>query len=221
MFFAAVIVAAAIGGAGSEGAGAPPDGTYNYSITQSGSAIGTSTVTIKRSVGGIAIHETETLGQESFVVDETLASDTLNPKTYVATYVKGTGSQTARVEFDRTGATVTLDGVPSSSFFSLPAGVPNAYVLELSLMTGFVALPAQLRATKASQFLQIVPSQVISLTSRVSSVTAGDRPADVPSGDVSLTIGGRVSFDEWYDPNTYILHAVSVPIQDVLIKLTK
>jgi len=222
MFLVAVVVAAAVSAAGSStGAGTPPDGTYNYSITQGGSAIGNSTVTIKRTPDNIALHETETLGQLNYVVDETLDANTLNPKTYVATYTKGTGSQTARVAFDRTGATVTFDGIAGNEFFALPAGVKNAYVLESSIMTGFLMLPAQLHASRANQFLQVMPSEVAQLTGRVSGATAGPRPASLPSNDVSLSIGGRVSFDEWYDPNTYILHAVSVPIEDVLIQLTK
>lgn len=221
MFLAAVIAAAVGASASSGGAAAPPDGTYNYSITQSGSPIGTSTVTLKRSAGSITIHESETLGAVSSVVDETLDAGTLDPKTYLATYTKGGGSQTAHVSFDRAGATITLDGVPGNTSFNLPAGIRNAYVLESAIMTGFLMLPAQIHSSRASQFLQVVPSDVAQLTGRVSQTTAGPRPADLPSGDVSLAIGGRISFDEWYDPNTYVLHAVSVPLQDVLIKLTK
>lgn len=223
MFLVAVVVAAVVSATGSSAsAGSPPDGTYNYSITQAGSPIGTSTVTIKRSPDNISVHETETLGDLNYVVDETLDANTLDPKTYVATYTKGTGSQTARVTFDHTGATVTFDGVAGNQFFGLPSGVKNAYVLESSIMTGFLMLPAQLHASRVNQFLQIMPSEVAQVTSRVSGATAGPRPDSLPSGDISLSIGsGRVNFDEWYDPNTYVLHAVSVPIQDVLIKLTK
>ena len=100
-------------------AAAPPDGTYNYSITQSGSQIGTSTVIVKRVGSDVTVHETETLGTLSFVIDEVLDSATLNPKTYVASYTKDTYTQTARGSFDRSGATVSFDGVPGTQVFPL------------------------------------------------------------------------------------------------------
>ena len=69
--------------------------------------------------------------------------------------------------------------------------------------------------------MQIIPSGVESLTSRVTGQTAGPRPTGVPASDTSLSIASHVNFDEWYDPSTFVLHDVSVPIQDVQIKLTK
>lgn len=221
MIFLAVVAAATVGAAPMNDAGAPPDGTYSYSITQAGSQLGTSTVTVKRNGANIVLHETETMGTLSFVVDETLDSSTLNPKTYVASYTKDSYTQTARGAFDRSGATVSFDGVPGNQVFPLTSGNRNAYVLEQSLLTGFFMLPAQIHATRASQFMQVVPSQVLTLTSRINGTPAGPKPASIPAQDVSLAIGSKVNFDEWYDPNTFVLQAVSVPVQDVLIKLTK
>jgi hypothetical protein len=219
MLFLAAVVAATVAAAPANGS--PPDGTYNYSITQSGSQIGTSTVTLKHAGADLTIHESETMGDLSFVVDETVDAASLTPKSYVATYTKGTGSQTARAAFDRTGATVSLDNVPGTQFFPLTGGLKNAYVLELSIITGLFLLPAQIHASNASQFLDIIPSGVASLPNHVISQAAGPRPAGVPNGDASLSIASRVNFDEWYDPTTYVLHDVSIPMQDVLIKLTK
>jgi hypothetical protein len=219
MLFLAAVVAATVAAAPANGS--PPDGTYNYSITQSGSQIGTSTVTLKHSGTDLTVHESETMGDLSFVVDETVDAATLAPETYVATYTKGTGSQTARTTFDRTGATVSFDNVPGTQFFPLTSGLKNAYVLELSILTGLFLLPAQIHESNASQFLEIIPSDVASLTNRVSSQATGPRPAGVPNTDASLSVASRSNFDEWYDPGTYLLHDVSFPTQDVLIKLTK
>jgi hypothetical protein len=221
MILLAVIAAATVSSAPVGGAATPPDGTYNYSITQSGSQIGTSTVTVKHSGSDITLHEAETMGTLTFVVDETVDGTTLDPKTYVASYTKDNYTQTARGAFDRNGATVTFDGVPGSQAFPLSGGNRNAYVLEQSLLTGFFLLPAQIHASRATQFMQVIPSQVLVLTSRIGATTAGPKPAQVPAQDVALAVQSKVDFDEWYDPNTYVLQAVSVPIQDVLIKLTK
>jgi hypothetical protein len=220
MLFLAAVVAAAVSG-GSANAPTPPDGTYNYSIVQSGTEIGTSTLTVKHSGPNITIHETQTMGELSFVVDETLDALTLAPESYVATYAKGTGSQTARAGFDRGGATVTFDGVAGSEEFPLTSSVRNAYVLESSIMTGFFLLPAQIRESRASQFLQVIPSLVQSMVTHVNSQAVGPRPQGTPQSDASLSIASRVNLDEWYDPNSLVLDTVSVPIQDVIIKRTK
>jgi hypothetical protein len=221
MIFLAVVAAATIGAAPVGTAAAPPDGSYTYSINQSGSQIGTSTVTLKHTGSDISVHETETLGTLSFVIDEVLDATTLDPKTYVASYTKDTYTQTARGSFDRSGASISFDGVPGSQSFPFTDGSKNAYVLEQSLLTGFFMLPAQIHASRASQFMQVVPSQVLTLTSRINATTAGPRPAGLPAQAVPLSVGSKVNFDEWYDPGTFVLEAVSVPIQDVLIKLTK
>lgn len=200
---------------------APPDGTYKYTITQNGATIGTSTVSIKRQASSLTLHETQTRGDWSFVVDETLDANTLAPKTYVATYVKGDGSQGARAAFDGAGATVTHDGIPGSTYFRLPGGVRNGYVLESSLLTGFLMLPAQLHAARAWQFSQIIPSEMEQVTNRVSLTPEASRPDGVPAGSSVLSLAGMVDQDLWYDSASYVVTAVNVPIQDVLIKLNK
>jgi hypothetical protein len=233
MLVAALVATFLVASSGSTAAGsgstatAPGDGTYNYSILQNGSPIGTSSVTVKRSDIGISLHETETLDQMNFAVDETLDAATLAPKSYVATYQRGAGSQTARVIFDDKGATMTFDGTNTNQPLPLPAGVKNGYVIEGALMTGFLFLPAQIHATKATDFAQYIPSKVLQGAGHVDSTGHPVRPAGVPAGDVSLSIrftvplGPSVNLDEWYDPATFALHAVSVPDQNVLMKVTK
>jgi hypothetical protein len=229
MLTAALVIAAALqaasGAASSQtasGVGAPPDRTYTYSITQNSASIGTSTVTVKRTDAGITVHETETINGSNFVADETLDSQTLAPKGYSATYPypQGTGSLTAHVSFGRSGATVRFDGIDGVSTISLPSGVHAGFVLELSLMTGFLFLPAQIQAANVSQFSQILPSRVLQQVSRVDK-NQGSPPSGVPANDVGIAIAASVNFDEWYDPVTFVVNEVSVPSQNVLIKLTK
>ena len=228
MFLAALVVAAAVSASpspapGSHGAAAPPDGVYTYTITQAGNAMGKSSVTIKRSDIGLTIHEAQTLsGSHSFVVDEILDSLTLAPKAYVGSYSMGNDSPSvARAAFDRGGATVTIDGVPGTAPLPNPRGVKDAYVMEGSLVSGFALLPAQIHSSRATQFSEIVPRQVLQILGRVEPHPGTTRPTGVPAGDAVLSVSSSVNFDAWYDPATFVLHAVSVPSQQVLISLTK
>ncbi len=221
----ATVLQAASGAAATQAptnAAAPPDGTYTYSIAQNSAPIGTSTVTVKRTDAGITVHENETVNGSNFVADETLDAQTLAPKGYTATYPypQGSGSLTAHVSFGRGGATVRFDGIDGVSTIALPSGVHVGFVLELSLMTGFLFLPAQIEAANVAQFSQILPSRVLQQTSRVDK-NQGSPPTGVPANDVSIGIAASVNFDEWYNPTTFVVHEVSVPSQNVLIKLTK
>jgi hypothetical protein len=228
LFLAAFVVAAAVSAAPSptpapNGAAAPADGVYNYTITQAGNSLGKSTVTIKRSDIGLTIHETETvLGTHSFVIDEILDALTLAPKAYVGSYSIGDDSPSvARAAFDRAGATITIDGVPGTAPLPYPRGVKDAYVMEGSLVTGFALLPAQIHSSRATQFSEIVPRQVLQIQGRVEPHPGITRPSGVPAGDAVLSVSSSVNFDAWYDPATFVLHAVSVPSQQVLISLAK
>ena len=225
--FLALVVAAAVSASPSpvpvsNGAPAPADGVYNYTITQAGGEIGKSAVTIKRSDIGLTVHETETLqGSYSFIVDEILDSLTLAPKAYVGSYSRSGDSSVARAAFDRGGATVTIDGVPGAAPLPTPSGVKDMYVVEGSLVSGFALLPAQLHSSKATQFSQIVPRQVLQIPGRVEPHPGATRPSGVPATDALLSVSSTVNFDAWYDPGTFVLHALSVPSQQVLISLNK
>jgi hypothetical protein len=200
---------------------APPDGTYTYTIAKAGTVTGKTSVTVKRAGASIALHETGTNDVYSFVVDETLDAATLAPQTYIGTYMKGNASQVARVTFDSKGAVETRDGVSGSADLPLPPGDKNSYALEYVIMTGFLMLPAQLHASGATSFSQIMPAEVLEFPARTDPIPAGPRPTGVPAADVSLTVQSGVTFDIWYDPVTYIVHAVSVPTQNLLISLAK
>ena len=89
-------VAAAIIGAGIIDTASPaaspaasaaiPDGTYTYEFRQSGAAIGTAVIAVKRSGGTIRTHEIATLSGRSFVVDQTLEGATFVPRSLGAVY---------------------------------------------------------------------------------------------------------------------------------------
>ncbi len=228
MLLAAVAVAATLGAspgptpASAAGASAPPDGSYNYSITQDGAEIGKSSLAIKRTDMGVTVHESETMQTSySFVIDEIFDMATLAPRAYTGVYTRGTDTTTVHAAFDRSGATVTIDNTTGTAPLPNPPGIKDVYVLEGAEMSGFAMLPAQIHASRATQFSQILPRRVIQLVCRVDQHAGAARPSGVPAGDALLSINGQVNFDEWYDPVTFVVHALSVPSQQVLITLTK
>ncbi len=226
MFLAALVVAAAVSATPTAGANpgapAPADGTYNYTITKGTDTIGKSSVTIKRSDIGLTVHETESVTPFNFTIDEIVDNSTLDPKAYTGTYARGSETQTTvRVAFDKSGATVTIDGVAGTAPLPNPPGISNAYPLEFQLMTGYAMLPAQIHAAKASRFSQIAPRLVLQYVAHVDPHSAAQRPSGVPANDALLSVRGQQDFDEWYDPSTFVVHALSVPSQQLLVTLTK
>ncbi len=203
---------------------APPDGTYSYSIDRASANIGTSTVTVKRSGDAIVVHETQTMPAQKLAVtvDETLAGSQLAPKSYVGNYAREGGTPVVvRMTFNASGAAATVDGASGSTTLSLPSRISSGYVIEGALLTGFLFLPAQLHASRATAFAGIVPSKLTQITDTVDRGMRPVRPPGAPANDVAVSIRGPVDFQEWYDPTTFVLDAVSVPSQNVLIHLTK
>jgi len=234
MLVAAVLIAAAVSAAsstaaspaatagGAGGAPAPPDGSYSYSIQQGGTDVGKSSLKIQRSEIGISLHETQTLSLSyTFNIDAIFDPASLAPRAFTGTYARGADSSTVRVAVDRNGATVTIDGVPGTAPFPNQRGIKNVYLLEGTTMSGFFMLPAQLHASRASEFSQVLPRTMLQFLGRVNPRPSAARPAGVPPGDAVLSISGQANVDEWYDPATFVVHAVSVPSQQLLLTLKK
>ena len=218
MVFAALVVAASL-------AAAPPDGTYSYDLQQSGTSIGSATVTLKHADAGILIHEKQDikLGSSSmnYVVDETLDPGSLAPRSYVATYTKDGTPAVIRMALDSGGVRGSIDGVSGISAVTLPTDTKANFIVELSLLSGYVALPAQVSAAHVSKFAEVVPSQFIAVENHVQQNMNPVRPSGVPAQDVPLSISSNVDYDIWYDPLNYTVHAVVVSTQNVIFKLTK
>jgi hypothetical protein len=216
MVFAALLVAAAV-------AVAPPDGTYSYSIEQASATIGSATVTVKHGDAGIQVRETQSdkvsTSSRSYAVDETLDPGSLAPRSYVGTYTQDGTPAVFRMAFDSSGARASVDGVSGVTSVPLPPGTRSAFVVELSLMSGYLFLPAQVNAAKTSKFAAVIPSELDAVVNRVDSNMNPIRPAGIPPQDISLSVsGGQMSYDEWYDPLSFVVHAVS--FQNGVVRLT-
>lgn len=216
MLIAALTVAAAL-------AVAPPDGTYSFSIEQTSASIGTATVTVKRADSGLQIHEKQDLKMNatsrSYAVDETLDPASLAPRTYVGTYSQDGTPAVFRMAFDASGARASVDGVNGVTSVTMPPGTKAAFIAELSLMSGYLFLPAQVNAARVTKFAAVVPSELDAVVNHVDANMNPGRPAGVPPQDVPLSIsGGAMNYDEWYDPLSFVVHAVT--FNNGVIRLT-
>ncbi|MDQ6780181.1 MAG: hypothetical protein M3Z37_03375 [Candidatus Eremiobacteraeota bacterium] len=216
MFLAALSVAAAL-------AVAPPDGTYSFSIEQTSVSIGTTTVTVKRADAGVQIHEKQDLKMNatsrSYAVDETLDAASLAPRTYVGTYSQDGSPAVFRMAFDAAGARASVDGVNGVTAVVMPPGTKAAFIAELSLMSGYLFLPAQVSAARVTKFAAVVPSELDAIVNHVETNMNPSRPSGIPPQDVPLSIsGGAMSYDEWYDPLSFVVHAVT--FSNGVIRLT-
>ena len=89
-------------------------------------------------------------------------------------------------------------------------------------MTGFLFLPAQIKALSLAAFTTLSPSRADTYDCKVDAASAPTRPPGVPAADVSVTIdgtspNGNVTFVEWYDPQTMVVDEVDVPAEQVTI----
>jgi hypothetical protein len=207
-------------GIGASPPAAPPDGSYSYAVTRSGQKIGDSAVTVKRDVSRIALHEVETFvglsGQH--VVDESVDTSGLNPTSFsIAFPLTPQLNVTARLTFGGGGAHETVDGTSGSTDFRLEPGTSTVVVIDGATVTGFLLLPAQVKAQGMRSFTVIAPSASRSLAFHVDGSANPTRPADVPAADASLSITGTPNFVEWYDPQTMLVDELDVPAQQVTI----
>lgn len=202
---------------------APADGSYAYAIAKGGQNIGGTTVTVKHDAASIAIHEIEAFAGVSrqYVVDETLEPVDLTPTSYVSTFpLNAQLTATAHLTFDAGGARETVDGTSGATDFRLEHGTSHVVVVDGAMMTGFMFLPAQVKAQSLNAFTLMAPSAAKSLRMQVDGSSNPSRPAGVPAADTSLSIAGPASFVEWYDPQTMIVDEIDVASQAVTISRT-
>jgi len=208
--------------AAAPGAAMPPSGTYTYSVQQAGNELGKSTVKIERSDFGITVHEDQALqGSYVYTIDQIFNPTTLAPRAFNGVYARGQSSSTVRVAVDSGGATVTIDGTSGAAQFTNPPGIKQLYLLEGTLMSGFVLLPASIHGYKPSQIGIVEPRSLLQVVGTIDPHPIVARPSGIAPTDVVLSVTGKIAFDIWYDPGSFIVDAVSMPSQQVLITRSK
>ena len=205
----------------------PSDGTYAFTVMRAGQKSGDSTVTVKRAGATVAVHEVETFGGTADTVDETLDLGNLAPQGYVSSFpLSAEVRVTAHLAFYSGGARQTVDGTSGATDFRLESGTTRVIAIDGAMMTGFLFLPAQVKALSLNSFTVLSPSRADTYKCRVDASANPSRPAGVPAADVSLTVdgtspGGNVHFVEWFDPQTMVVDEVDVPANQVTITRTR
>jgi hypothetical protein len=197
-----------------------PDGTYAYTITLRGTTIGTTSIALRSDAGGVAVQENTTFTAPIAVtaVATTHYDTALHEVAYSGDFTLPSGSQhtdltvkPGNVHVNVPGQSVDLPADPSA-----PLELADDHLLALHAM-----LPAILHATGAKRFtLAVLAGGQTVVATVVAGATLPPAPVAAKSGDATLTIdvaGLRITY--WFDPQTYLVHAVAIPKQVVEFRL--
>jgi hypothetical protein len=198
---------------------APPDGTYYYDLSLAGES-STSTINVARKADGIHITDNSDLTGHVVTATLVLNAASLAPASYTATYDVGTGhSQDVSISFGTVVASVNTFGQQTT--LEAQPGAPHMVLLDGALPSGFFVLPAAAAAARDTSLTAInagaLAASVVSLNRSISV----PRPANVPPGDVVVSVVSPTPFSVWYDPNTFVMHELDVPLQNVVEKFIK
>jgi hypothetical protein len=198
----------------------PPDGTYTYAVVLRGATLGTTAIAVHGEGAGISVKETATFTAPApfSAVTVTHYDAALRETRYSGEFTQPSGSQhtdltvtPGDVHVNVPGQSVDLRAVPSA-----PLEVTDDHLLALHAM-----LPAMLHATGAQTFSVAVLAGGQVVVGRVAGGAAPAAPSSAKPGDRTLTLdvaGLRVSY--WFDPATYVVHAVAIPAQNAEFRLT-
>jgi hypothetical protein len=194
-----------------------PDGTYHYELRVGGNVLGTTDVTVARSGATLALRESAKYGPALVSTVTTADAATLATSAYDATYPSSDGANVRRtLAFKDQTATVSGDGLAATKTLALLDGSHAFVVLDQAFASGFVLLPAQMRAGTALLTGAAPTSGVRFPVRREDPVK--ERPAGTPARDVALTVKvASVDVTLWYDPATFVLDEMDAPAQQLVL----
>ena len=212
---AAVFLVAALGAAP-----APPDGTYTYAIDIAGQ-ISNATVTVKRDSNGLHVSEAASFPPRSDSASLTLDPVTLTPISYQGTYDLQSPTPTSvTFAFNLQGVSVTIDGQSSQSISPI-SGAPKFVVLDGAQPSGFVMLPAIAALTSDTTMTAVMGANASAYPITIARNLKVTRPAGVPAGDTSISLINPTALTVWYDPRTFVMDQLDVPMTNVIETLIK
>lgn len=197
----------------------PPAGTYRYEAFISGKIVGRSKLTVSKTPDGTRVDESASIDLEtgSSTADTSMFLDTKAAiDGYRASYTTLDHTMKLAVTFAPREATV-VTGTDKQTV-ALGGSSKGFLILDAALISGFFALPAQMRAFGGGDTTVLVPGT--GQSTFLSSI-AGDepvRPSDVPRSDTSLSFAGEAPFVEWFDPQTLVADEVILPGENLIIK---
>src|ERR1700687_857857 len=201
------------------GAPAPPDGTYSYDLSVAGQS-SASTIKVERKSDGLHITDNSDLTGHIVTATLVLNAATLAPASYAATYDVGTAhSQDVTISFGTSVASVNTFGQQTT--LAAQPGAPHMVLLDGALPSGFFVLPAAAAAARGASLTAINAGALAAIVVALNRTIAVPRPANVPPGDVAVSVVSPTAFSVWYDPKTFVMHELDVPLQNVVEKFTK
>lgn len=199
-------------------AAAPADGTYTYVSTIANRGAGQTQVTVKRDVSSLVFSERSS-GKSDLVSGTGTAALTLDaqlaPASYEATYSFGGPPVTVKLAFD--GATATERSAQGSVDYALGSAARHFVVVDGVMLSGYLALPAQMKAWENAAVMGLVPMIGKSYPLAVDATAAAPRPPAVPANDRLLAFSQPVAFTMWFDPATLVVDEIDVPSQNATI----
>ncbi|MDQ6931285.1 MAG: hypothetical protein M3126_11550 [Candidatus Eremiobacteraeota bacterium] len=197
----------------------PPVGTYRYEAFINGKIIGKSSLTVSKTPAGTKIDESANIDLEtgsSKAETSMILDNEATVSGYQAAYTTLERTMKLAVTFDRRDA-IMATGTDKQTV-PLGGSSKGFVILDAALVSGFFALPAQMRAFGGGDTTVLVPGTG---QSTFLSTIGGDtpvRPADVPKSDASLSFAGEAPFVEWFDPHTLVADEVLLPGENLIIK---
>lgn len=225
-FLVAACVAALLSSASAANAAAiMADGTYEYTLSQNGSATATSTVTVKRSGNAISIHEDQTVADPSVgpvraSADQTVAAATLSPLSFAAAYTSSGKTQDVRLSLNGPTGAFIHNGERLTVPVRLLPGTQAMAIEDTTLVMSFLVVPALAEAQHVNSFTIANPTGASTFVSTVDPAVPS-KPSSVPAGDVGFSIASPIAFTVWLEPRTSLVHEIDVPAQNLIISLTK
>jgi len=197
---------------------APPDGSYTYVSTVPGRGTGTTSVMVRHDGDNVVLEERAT-GSSDTVSGSGTATMTLDagltPAGYRATYNFGGMPSDVTVKF--AGTTATESGAGMTQSFPLGNVASHFVVVDGVLLSGYLALPAQMRAWQNTTVMGVVPMFGRAFQLAPDTTVQQTRPKTVPSNDTVLAFSSPIAFSIWYDPGTLLVDEIDVPSQNASI----
>ena len=196
---------------------APPDGTYIYDLMIAGQP-SKSTIKVKHDAAGLHITEDTEISSHAVTSALVLDASSLAPLSYAATYDVGTSHpQDVSIAFGTSAAHITTFGQMTT--LAAQSGAPHLVLLDGAMPSGFFVLPAVAEAARDASLTAINAGALSAIVVSLKRGLSLQRPASVPVGDVAVSVVAPTAFSVWYDPRTFVMHELDVPLQSVVEKL--
>ncbi|MHB8177280.1 MAG: hypothetical protein ACYDA5_01915 [Vulcanimicrobiaceae bacterium] len=196
----------------------PASGTYVYRASSDGQAAGNARIVVARNGASISLSETSSgivAGQPSSAQTAMTLAPNLAPLSYAGRYDAMGKATSSTVSFS--GGSATATGMSGTSTLSLVADAKHFVILDGALVSGFFALPAQMKAWGDTPAIAVIAVYGVGVPIAVAPTARATPPAGVPATDVHLSFDGTVPFSEWYNPATLIVDQIDVPSQGIIV----